>query len=137
MANGMFFMHFILVMATGIFALICAVDMTCPTTALKWRTRAFGLLLFAGMLSWMIGSLSRPWQVEKTEVLPYSETILPNGQMIQPKTVNLNEKLKSRLMIVNKVKVIHHKTGPYCGVSYAGTIFDDVKLEVIRSDKEN
>lgn len=113
----------------------------------KMRWRLFWWTVFLVSVGWMIGSISRPWKVEREEVVDYSEITLPNGTAVQvlnfldrygkPQAINLNETFKTRLTIASKVKIKHNSFGPYCGVYYGGTTLAHDDFEIVCSMPDN
>lgn len=126
----------ILAMALTIPALISVID-----DSMKARWRLLWIALWLGAIGWMIGGATRPYKVDKEEVLDYSETMLPNGTAVQvlhyidrdgkPQSINLNERFKTRLTIAAKVKRSQHAPGNYCGINYDGTVFVQDKFEIV------
>jgi hypothetical protein len=96
----------------------------------KWKTKIIMSSIMLILLSWLTAFIMQPTVIKSTEILTPYEVALPNGQVIQsvsyldengkPKTVNLNEKFKFKIMPGVKIKMSRPMTGPYCGISMIG-----------------
>lgn len=126
----------LLLVGFGMTSLISLID---DTTSKRWKL--LWTTLFVGILGWMIAGGTRPYKIEKEEVLDYSETMMPNGTAVQtlhyidrdgkPQSINLNDKFKTRLTIAAKVKRTQHAPSYYCGINYDGTTFVNDKFEIV------
>ena len=126
-------------------ALTCLID---NGSTIRLRYRLLFFAAFVGLAVWIIAASSRPWKVDKEEVMDYSEAVMSNGTVIQtlqyidrdgkPQVLNLNEKFNTRLTAASKVKVKYNSPGPYCGVYYNSTsiMHDDFEIVCPMPDKE-
>lgn len=136
----------VLLIVTMMFLVVAVMPTLLSDARGLWKTLV--VLVWVGLIAWIVGATTRSWKVEKEEVLGYSETMLPNGTAIQtlqyldrdgkPQVINLNEKFKTRLTIASKIKRVQYAPGPYCGVSFGGTTFmhDDFEIVCPMLDKK-
>ncbi len=106
-------------------AVFCTIS-TQADFKIKLRWKLFWWILFITLITWAIGCSSRPWKIDREEIVDYTEIKLFNSSSIQvvnyinsygmPQTINLNKKFNMKLDENAKIKIKYYSNGPYCGI---------------------